>query len=441
MRTISGAVCWLFMTGTVLAAPPRVVEAIPDNGDINVDPNLSEIRITFDQRMDTRGRSIVGGGDSFPEITGEIRWIGAQTIVVPVRLVPDHEYWLSINNQQYRNFANVRGESAVPYPVRFTTGPAGDRPPAADVAPRHDAAVDRVIDVLTSRYAYRDRVIHDWAAVIEASRPTLVACATPEAFAKTLSTVLARGEDKHLWVQAGGERLPTFFAPPVPNADAALLPRIIPGYERLSRTVAYGRWHDDVGYIAADSWDGSDPDAVEAVFEALWHLHDTRALIIDVRLNGGGDELLAREFAGCFIDEPVVYAKNRFVDPSSADGFGPVLERTLEPSKRRARYAGPVAVLSGPAVMSSCEAFVLMMRAAPRAVVVGGRTQGSSGNPRPHELGNGVTLWVPSWQAMTPDGLPFEGLGIEPDVHVKTTPALIATEDPVIRRALEHLNR
>lgn len=33
------------------AAPPAVAKAVPDNGDIGVDPNLKEIRITFDQPM------------------------------------------------------------------------------------------------------------------------------------------------------------------------------------------------------------------------------------------------------------------------------------------------------------------------------------------------------------------------------------------------------
>ena len=41
------------------AAPPRVVMTSPDNGEIDVDPAVKEIRIEFDQPMDARGRSIV----------------------------------------------------------------------------------------------------------------------------------------------------------------------------------------------------------------------------------------------------------------------------------------------------------------------------------------------------------------------------------------------
>ncbi len=49
------------------AAPPQVIKAVPDNGEIDVDPGLVEIRITFDQPMSPGGQSIVGGGDTFPD--------------------------------------------------------------------------------------------------------------------------------------------------------------------------------------------------------------------------------------------------------------------------------------------------------------------------------------------------------------------------------------
>ncbi|MEQ8770428.1 MAG: S41 family peptidase [Phycisphaerales bacterium] len=427
------------MARLAVAAPPGVVEAIPDNGDVNVDPNLSEIRITFDQRMDTRGRSIVGGGESFPEIAGEIRWVGGKTIVIPVKLKPDHEYWLSINNQQYRNFANVRGESAAPYPIRFVTGGADDAITPADQRELNAAAVDRLRAALAMSYSYCDRTGVDWDGLLDDNRGALERTRTPRAFGRVVSTLLAKAEDKHVWVEVDGSRMPTYRSPPVPNVNPELLPEVVPGFERLSPIVFMGRWDDGVGYVNVASWDGANPEAVEAAFEALWRLHDARAIIVDVRMNGGGDETLAKAFAGCFIDEPVLYAKNRYVDPANPGVFGPVLDRIVEPSTRRPRFTGPVAVLSGPVVMSSNEAFVLMMKAAPRATVMGGTTQGSSGNPRPHDLGNGVTIWLPSWQGMDARGVMFEGVGIEPDIAVDAPPERLMRADPVLDAALEHL--
>lgn len=175
------------------------------------------------------------------------------------------------------------------------------------------------------------------------------------------------------------------------------------------------------------------------LYIALNEFAGAPGLIIDVRGNGGGSEPLAQEFAGCFIDKPKLYAKH--ITIKSANKFGKAHERMLKPNKSQPKYMGKVAVLAGPAVMSSCEAFVLMMKQVPDCKIVGETTQGSSGNPKPHDLGNGVTVYLPSWQTMLPDGRCFEGRGIRPDILIKVRPDQITTKDPVIEAALKELRR
>src|SRR4051794_15070839 len=104
--------CAYLTTTVAYGEPPRVVKATPDNGAKDVDPNLTQVEIVFDQPMNPGGRSIVGGGDAFPKIEGEIKWSDDHTILIPVTLVPDHDYLLSINNANFRNFQSVKGESA-----------------------------------------------------------------------------------------------------------------------------------------------------------------------------------------------------------------------------------------------------------------------------------------------------------------------------------------
>src|SRR5262245_28141171 len=116
----------LALLSSALADPPKVVKAAPDDGQTDVDSaRTREIRIEFDQPMDQAGRSIVGGGDTFPRMIGKPRWVNAKTIVWTVRLEPNHEYWLSINNETFKNFTNKKGESAEPYPISFKTVAAG----------------------------------------------------------------------------------------------------------------------------------------------------------------------------------------------------------------------------------------------------------------------------------------------------------------------------
>ena len=93
----------------------------------------------------------------------------------------------------------------------------------------------------------------------------------------------------------------------------------------------------------------------------------------------------------------------------------------------------------GPTNMSSCEAFLLMMKQVPQCALMGEQSYGSSGNPQPVSLSNGVTVFLPSWVALTPDGDPFEGKGLSPDIRV-AFPGRSADEDPLINAALEFLS-
>ena len=53
-----------------------------------------------------------------------------------------------------------------------------------------------------------------------------------------------------------------------------------------------------------------------------------------------------------------------------------------------------------------------------------------------HDLGNGVSINLPSWQALRPDGTCFEGDGIAPDVVVPCTSRDLEVGEPTLEKAL-----
>lgn len=442
----------LFSSVVAVAKPPKVVKAVPDNGNINVDPKTNEILISFDQPMG-QGMSVVGGGETYPEVLGRPKWLNPKTISIRVKLKPNHNYWLSINNARFQNFANLDGEPAVPYPIQFHTGSGkakGDAKVADTKAAEYGALTEKdnrqAVEILRTsihdRYSYRDRLKIDWNEVLKASEPVLLAAKTPDEFAQLAGTVLARAQDKHIWLQVGDHTVPSFVRPAVKNANYKLLPQLVPGLTKHGKMVISGQWDDGIGYLAIATWDREKLEAGKPVFEALDQLVNTKALIIDVRVNGGGAEPLAQEVAGCFVTERKLYGKNVYRDASTPSGFTtPPNERWLEPNANRPHYAGQVAVLSGPVVMSSCESFLLMMKQVPGTVIVGATSQGASGNPKPFDLGNGVTVMLPSWKDMTADGKELEGVGIMPDIAVNATAAEFESSDPVLAAALAHLRK
>jgi hypothetical protein len=419
----------LGFTATLHAAPPKVVKATPDNGATDVDPSLKQIEVVFDQPMNPGGRSIVGGGPTFPKITGQPKWTNNRTILIPVQLEPDHDYWLSINNPSFQNFKNPAGESAVPYPISFST--SGGRKLTPDVQKQ---AIEQLRKAIDQNYSYRDRLKIDWDKIFAESAPRLEKAETAKAFARQAGEMLAVARDIHMYLRVGESTFPTFRRSVPGNLDLRLLPRVVPQWND-QQGVATGRFDDGIAYVMIASWGRDVSEHVDLAYEAIGAADPTKGMIVDVRANSGGDETLAQKFAGCFITEAKLYSKNVSVkDGQWSDTF----DRVVLPNKSRPSYRGKVAVLIGPVCMSSNESFILMMKAA-GATLVGEKTCGSSGNPKPHELGNGVTVFLPSWKDLLADGSLLEGVGITPDIVVKATRADFERRDPVLDAALKHL--
>ncbi|MFT5424918.1 MAG: carboxyl-terminal processing protease [Phycisphaerales bacterium] len=290
---------------------------------------------------------------------------------------------------------------------------------------------------VTTRYSHRDRLGIDWGARLERFEDDLVASKTLTEFARHTARLLAAAKDKHIHVRVADMALAGYSRPVTPNVNERTLEGLVPGWAEPNGRVRPGRFDDGAGYLAIRSWSEGDPRDFDSVFAALEELQGAPGLIVDVRLNGGGDELLARSVAGCFIDGPRLYATHKGVTDDG--GFIESSERWFGPAPGRAHFAGPVAVLMGPVCMSCNEAFLLIMRRTPNAKFVGLPSQGSLGNPRRHDLGNGVTVSLPSWVAMTADGQAFEGVGLAPDIRVDATPEAFETADPVLDAALAWL--
>lgn len=422
----------LLLNWLARAEPARVVSTVPTNGAVAVPVGLTNLVIEFDQDMRS-GFSVTGGGPSFPKITGKLQWVTPRRLVVPVELRPGHDYRFGINSRSARNFRNLAGEATEPVSVTFRT--AGQAGTPLTNAPAMAAELRRVI---REHYSYRDRVVTDWDARFAAAAPDLTKAPTDVAFAEAAVKLLSAAEDLHLSVWVEDRQLATAFRPLRLNADSQRLSRLVPEWREVNRTVATGQFPDGPGYVLISTWGGTDADLAPAL-AALDGLRAAKArgVILDLRFNGGGDELQARSVAARFTGGRVAYARHRTRDPKAPGGWSPVRTRMLqgEPDAAR-RFSGRVAVLMGPRSMSSSEGFLLMMRAA-GARLFGERSAGSSGNPQRFALGGGVTVSVPSWEAQDTAGNLVEGRGIAPDETVVFEPA--AEGDAVLAAALKWL--
>ena len=431
------------LTASCLARPPKVIKTFPQKGDKNVPPGPTKIRILFDQDMSHGGMSVCNTQFEFPEIVGEPKWSGERAFVFNANLKPNRKYGFSINCPGADNFKSARGESAEVYLVFFKTSNDEATSPqkTKTLSPvENKAAIEKLQDAINHRYSYLSlKEDVDWPGLFEEYNEDLLDAKTAGEFAETASAILANAKDKHIWLMAGNQHVPCYINPITPNANFQLLPKLIPNFKKQNNNICTGKFPNGIGYIYIDSWNKQNKKDFDQLYIALNEFSKAPGLIIDIRGNGGGAEPLAQEFAGCFIDEPMLYAKHITINPAEPNGFSEPYERILQPNKLRPQYRGKIAVLTGPVVMSSCEAFVLMMKQVPNCKIIGETTQGSSGNPKPHDLGNGVTVYLPSWKTMLPDGTCFEGKGIQPDITIKVKPNQITPKDPVIEAGLKEL--
>ena len=121
-----------------------------------------------------------------------------------------------------------------------------------------------------------------------------------------------------------------------------------------------------------------------------------------------------------------------------ADGFAPLLvgrENVVQPPSVDA-YSGRVFLLADRFCVSACEDFVMPFKTTGRGTLIGELTQGSSGNPRRVDLGNGMRVSIGAIRYRFPDGSLFEGVGIAPDVPIERRIAdIAANRDVVLERA------
>jgi len=430
-------VALLLASSSALAfqSPPRVLSLDPAL-DSEIDARTqTRLVVEFDRPMSTAGYSLCGGGPSFPKLAGQPRWESPTRLVADVQLAPDTEYSLGLNCAGARNLRSAEGVALAPLQWSFASQPAELRPESEQRA-RNGEALAKLTEALDAHYSYRDLRVKDWAAQRRTSEPAILAARTDRGCAQELARFLAPAADPHLWLVRNERVLPTFER----NVDPLFRRGFVDAAFRIEqagpRAIA-GRSADGIGYLLVDTWaNGLDLAPIHA---ALERLRDVKALAIDARTNSGGNEELAREIAAWFVDGEVTYARHRVRTGPGADGFAPTVERRLRGNDAPRRIDVPLAVLTGPFAMSSNESFVLMLRRARDCTLVGQPTAGSSGNPQPFELGNGVVARIPSWQFLDAEGQLLEGRGVAPDVLVPCTPEDLKSGDPILSKALEVL--
>lgn len=169
-------------------------------------------------------------------------------------------------------------------------------------------------------------------------------------------------------------------------------------------------------------------------------LKGARALVIDLRDNGGGEAESMADLASTLL--PAGLSLGRFTDRAGAVRLEPHTRAALlSTADSFERFRRPVVLLTNARTASAAEVFAAALRESNRASVIGEATCGCVlGIRRRHRLPDGGVLDVSEMDYHTAGGMRLEGTGLRPDVTIEPTrETLRRRQDRALERALEIL--
>ncbi|MEL6495262.1 MAG: S41 family peptidase, partial [Cyanobacteria bacterium J06623_7] len=189
--------------------------------------------------------------------------------------------------------------------------------------------------------------------------------------------------------------------------------------------IQYGVTSDNIGYLSilsmsnhGDNFNADNiydaMDTIDLVMEdAMKELADTKAVIVDVSLNDGGSDAIARKFATYFTDHRTFVYSKEAGDAKNR----PRHDLYIEPNDG-GRYLKPVYMLTSDLTASAAEIFVMSMRALPNVTHVGETTTGSLSDTLSKTLPNGWWVSLSNEIYLDSQNTLWESKGIPPEINI-----------------------
>jgi len=321
--------------------------------------------------------------------------------------------------------------------IAFWPSFAGHRGP-----PQKDMAIDattrnQVIDTLTADldkyYVFPEQAKKFGAYLRSRQRSGAYDSITSaEKFADVLTADLQSvGKDGHLEVRYGEDGFPELGKDGTPSLesqahDLADEKRHNYGLESV------GRLHCNIGYLDLHAF--AEPERVKDRYAAaMTLLGDTRALIIDLRRNHGGEPETVALLASYLFDRrthlnDIYQRESNTTEPMWTSDVvdGP-------------RYGGArkVYLVTSNDTFSAGEDFSYALKNLKRATLVGETTGGGAHPGQPRRLAEHFAAFVPSGRSISPiTHTDWEGIGVAPDIRASADDALDVAHRQALKDAL-----
>ena len=328
-------------------------------------------------------------------------------------------------------------------------------------------------------YAYFELYDVEWDAQYQLFQPQVTSNTTQDELFDIMSSMLRPIEDFHVHLASGSR----FFKPgllPHPllvqrsgfsTISETSIDRIIEEFEGLvsdslriiteterylngefttaaNNNLVYGKFTDPIGYLNIISMEGGDFSRIDdfsvqrseletSIDRILEEFKDLEAIIVDVRFNGGGSDLLSLLIASRFADQKrLAFFKDALDTQAGDENFIPLGKFFVEP-RGDLQFTKNITVLTGSMTASAAENFILMMMPFPYVTIIGEITSGAFSDVLNRTLPNGWEIGLSNERFLSPDGIDYQKIGIPPDIEIPLSEVDLAVgKDSILDTAL-----
>jgi hypothetical protein len=299
----------------------------------------------------------------------------------------------------------------------------------ADKAYR-DGVLRKVADIVESKYVLADKA-KGYADEFRAkcASGAYSALVDPKGFAEKITAdLIVITHDKHL-------NFRVIVPSDVGEKAEGTLHHSIRYYRlRLAENAGFHKleWIEPrIGYIDLRRFPSFD-QAKDLALAAMKFLANARAIIIDVRENGGGGDYLS----SYFLPYPTQLSGFQARGEDSPTEIWTRRDIGMEP-----RTDVPLFILTGPNTFSAAECFAYDMQSRKRATLVGEPTKGGAHDTDVFGIDDRFEFYISTARAVSPvTGGNWEGVGVIPDIRVPVATALDAAVAEA-KRAAEEFGR
>ena len=203
-----------------------------------------------------------------------------------------------------------------------------------------------------------------------------------------------------------------------------------------TESIISGTIQDSLGYIYLANFKGENR-IMEEIFEDIFiGFSDKKGLIIDLRENDGGSAYNAQSLLNKLTTQTTLWhtTENR-----NEYGFDKKHNWYITPA-RDYRFTKDVVVLTGRYTVSAGERFVIGAKILPKVKTIGDTTANTQGSIMGREMLNGWTYTFTFERVIAPDGMNYEGIGIDPDVYFQSDILDLSTKDVILEKAISELH-